>query len=364
MKVVLSTHLRYPGYMPLQYDHFFNFLVSNKKAAIKLRNLHKGISILDTDNSLVKAEDSVKFKSNIENLSKGYIIEVLSVKDSNNPLHKLKVYYEMDKNKEIFVHESYFTDFLIHLEIDDFREEVFKDDTKRKRYNAKIFEAFNFFVRSYNRTTKTGNVRHIEANDNHATSFILYQSFESLTTSNTFENFIKKGGLFKMEPTSVNMSIVGETGFVTDRTDFIAASTTGLTENLGKEDSIEYEFLSHALEQMVLNRNYKYAFLEAFLAIESSIDNFLDKKKLNANISKQYLEDFKREVGIGYKMNIELPLAIGFLDEKFKNLLIEINKIRKLRNEIVHRGTSITHIQARSAIDNIYMFVDHLKSLK
>jgi hypothetical protein len=61
-------------------------------------------------------------------------------------------------------------------------------------------------------------------------------------------------------------------------------------------------------------------------------------------------------------MNIELPLALSFIESELKDLLIEVNKIRRIRNDIVHQGLDITAEKTKGAIDTIYSFVNYIET--
>jgi hypothetical protein len=361
MTVALATLIRHPGYLPIKHNQFYQFQFKGKKVAIGLLNNTKGVKIVDNNNHIKNGDKCVELDKKLDKFTKGYVMKVSTVSNEKDIFNTLQFSYEIDNDREIFIYESYYTDFFILLEIEDFKIQVYEDDKKRERYNVKVFDAFNYFIRNYNKASKGGNISHIDLQSNKVDSTYLKQAYFKIDDKNSFESCLEKKESFSMEGTSISMGGIGDTGIIGQTIEEIQKVTHTLQSLLLMPETPENEFLSYALEQLQLRKNYKYAFLEAFLAIEFSIEAFLNAKKIKANISKQQIDDFKREVGIGYKMNIELPLALGTIDNEFKALLSDINKIRKLRNEIVHSGKDVSDGQARGAINSIYSFVDYLK---
>lgn len=119
-------------------------------------------------------------------------------------------------------------------------------------------------------------------------------------------------------------------------------------------------FLSNA-RQLLKFGNNKYAYLEAFLAIETSVEKFLSERKKKLGISDQNLSDFSRETGIGYQINIEIPLVLGEIDQEHMAIINTLNKIRKIRNNIVHRGYQVSDEDVDFAINVVQYYVVYLR---
>jgi len=99
-----------------------------------------------------------------------------------------------------------------------------------------------------------------------------------------------------------------------------------------------------------VNRNFKFALLQAFIYCENLIAGYLRGKKLAAGVSKKKLDDLESEIPISYMIAIELPCFIP-CDRDKRQHLGELDRIRRLRNEVVHRGGEVSEKDARSALD-------------
>lgn len=86
----------------------------------------------------------------------------------------------------------------------------------------------------------------------------------------------------------------------------------------------------------------------------------MQKRKKESNIPEKTVDEFNRETGIGYKMNIEIPLALGKADHAYTTMLQKINIIRKQRNNIVHRGAEVDINTATKALKTIKSFINYL----
>jgi uncharacterized protein YutE (UPF0331/DUF86 family) len=364
MIALLVTVLKYPCYLPIDKEHWFQFVFEKSKIAISINKVEKGINIVDNGNSINKGEGNIFLSNPLSSFSQGHFMELKSVNkltlEEGNDFEKLFASYDLRDKSEIFITENYYTEFVIYVEIDNFDKETFENDKKRQRYNNKLYRAFNYYIRKYNKSFKAGNIAHINTKDPEL--FILKQQYIILDGNKVFEHYLLRGTHFNLKPTEINNShSIAATGFIERNKDILKENTELLEKALSQPELPEDEFLSQALEQYQLRKNFKYSFLEAFIAIESVVERFLYKKKREVNIEKKQIDDFKTEVGIGYKTNIELPLAIGFVDKEFEELLKEINKIRKLRNLVVHQGVDVEPGQAISAINIIYKFVNYLE---
>lgn len=108
-----------------------------------------------------------------------------------------------------------------------------------------------------------------------------------------------------------------------------------------------------ALEEIHIKKNFKYALLEVFIFVEQIIVKALKSIKLSKGISKTTIKDFEKEVGIGYFLNIEIPLVLDSYKEN-QTLFQNIDKVRKKRNNVVHRGETVSESEAKFALENSY----------
>ena len=126
----------------------------------------------------------------------------------------------------------------------------------------------------------------------------------------------------------------------------------------GKPLKEESRLLEKAFEEADLHRNYKYAFLESFIVAESVISMALRKIKQDKGVSKTKLKEYAKEVGIGYQINVEIPVLFDNLTDNERQILGSINKIRKIRNEVIHEGISVSEETALEAINSVSKLIE------
>nr|WP_295870391.1 hypothetical protein [uncultured Chitinophaga sp.] len=363
MKAIITTLIRHQGVLPIKYEHWFQFLFKNKKAAIGLNKVTKGINVTDNENSLKNGQNCIELEHSLNKFTKGHIFKIEPDDTEDDNFKNLHLLWEPDNGREVFITETYFTDIFVFLEFDNFKEEIYNDDNLRIRYNKQILECLNLFIKKYNKVTRSGNLSHLENSESSKESFVLKQNYFVIDDDNTFEHYLQRGLELNMTATSLFIEPVGRSGIILNDHSSVNSMTEEMEKELLQNITLEEEFLSHALEQYTIKQNYKYAFLEAFLAIESSVEKFLEAKKIEANIPQKNIDDFRREVGIGYKINIELPIALlGNTPSNFNIMLNDLNTIRQKRNKIVHQGIGITAAEAYEAINKIYAFVTFLET--
>ena len=120
------------------------------------------------------------------------------------------------------------------------------------------------------------------------------------------------------------------------------------------EITTEEELLIKALDEFEDNKNFKYALLDSFISAETAIMKFVNKLKLENGVSKNKLDDYKEEVSISYVINIEIPFLVENLTDDERSVLGRINRVRKIRNDVVHNGKNVTEQEAREAINAVF----------
>lgn len=131
-----------------------------------------------------------------------------------------------------------------------------------------------------------------------------------------------------------------------------AAHSKHLSKYLKTEKQNDFinETLLSAKRELHVYKNYKYALLECFFIVENVIYNFIEEKKTSRGISRNKLKEASNRVGISYLINIELPMLVDNYDGKAKNLILSLDGIRKIRNNIVHNGGSVSKNEAENAV--------------
>ncbi len=100
--------------------------------------------------------------------------------------------------------------------------------------------------------------------------------------------------------------------------------------------------------------------MESWTGLEIAIVNFLKEKKLQKGVSKNKIESFETEIGISYLINIELQLVADVNDQRLKDLIAEMNKLRKLRNDVIHENRIVTRENAEEAISILGKFLNYI----
>lgn len=120
------------------------------------------------------------------------------------------------------------------------------------------------------------------------------------------------------------------------------------------------EFVLKASEELHVHGNFKYSFLESWTGLEIAIVNFLKEKKIQKGVSKNKIESFETEIGISYLINIELQLVADVNDQRLKDLIAEMNKLRKLRNDVIHENEIVARENAEKAISVLGKFLNYI----
>ncbi|HLG41407.1 MAG TPA: hypothetical protein VI461_17135 [Chitinophagaceae bacterium] len=120
------------------------------------------------------------------------------------------------------------------------------------------------------------------------------------------------------------------------------------------------EFILKASEELNVHKNYKYSLIESWTALEIAIVSYTTDHKVKKGISKNKIKDYERDIGVSYLINIELPLIHPTNDTAFKNLLSQIDLIRKLRNNAIHENKSVSETDATNAIKTLVEFLNYI----
>lgn len=110
------------------------------------------------------------------------------------------------------------------------------------------------------------------------------------------------------------------------------------------------EFLSMARHAAFHTKNFKYAVLEAFISVETLVVDYLIRVKLQRGVSKSKLDDYASEITISYMLNVELPMLVDNITAKERQILGNVDRVRDIRNDIVHEGKIATEQDAQFAV--------------
>lgn len=120
------------------------------------------------------------------------------------------------------------------------------------------------------------------------------------------------------------------------------------------------DFILRASEELNVHKNFKYSLIESWTALEIAIVSYLKDLKLAKGISKNKIDGYETNVGISYLINIELPLVHATNDNEFKELLLSIDSVRKLRNKVIHDNKQVLEEDAANAIKALICFLTYI----
>jgi hypothetical protein len=107
--------------------------------------------------------------------------------------------------------------------------------------------------------------------------------------------------------------------------------------------------LVKAAEELRINQDFTYALLLGYFSIEHVLTDYLEDVKEKAGISKPTIKVYRGEIGMAYKINVELPLVVR-ADHPVRQILPDLNAANSLRNAVVHKGRQATMQEAASVI--------------
>ena len=114
--------------------------------------------------------------------------------------------------------------------------------------------------------------------------------------------------------------------------------------------------LVDAYEELLLDRNFRSAFLSAFTIGEVMVRQYLHELKLKRGASKGKLDEFEAEIPFSYLLNVELPTLIGNLTDEERQILGAVDRTRKKRNAIIHKGEDVSQqevVDTLNAVKNL-----------
>jgi len=114
--------------------------------------------------------------------------------------------------------------------------------------------------------------------------------------------------------------------------------------------------LVDAYEELLIDRNFRSAFLSAFTIGEVIVRKYLYQLKLKRGASKGKLDEFEAEIPFSYLLNVELPILIGNLTDEERQILGAVDRARKRRNAIIHKGEDVSQqevVDTLNAVKNL-----------
>ena len=129
----------------------------------------------------------------------------------------------------------------------------------------------------------------------------------------------------------------------------------------GRPVPLSRETLSGALRAVDLYRSGKTAVIECTIAIEAAVSELVADEKLKRGVSKKKLDEYKKEVGIGYQLNVDLPMLLAPLTPQERGLIGAVDSIRKRRNAVIHEGAQPDREEGQRAVAVVRDFLNFLR---
>lgn len=328
-------------FLPLKSS--YNFISENKSFNIQIYDDKWSVNIVDYANELLFNEKEIKLKNYEFNLGNNSTV----ITSNGEPI--IVAQFADDGFREVY--QAPCTTVIVRFE------------SNENDNNPEIaLKGFKFFFKAYQ----------IISED----AFALSADELFLVTNTTFKFFYKyleselaMSAIERFEMVVVKRFELDKLGFSTYKlknrfnSEYNKANDQLMKIYLNSriKDDFILEALSNAQRQKTLYKNYKYALLECFFVIESVVYKFVEQKKIEKGISKNKLKDFTNRIGISYLINIEMPLLLEVNDEKSKRILDNIDQVRRLRNEVVHKNREVSVQEADLAIAAVNSLLSFLK---
>lgn len=336
----LYAELIYPGYISLNEKQWFGFNYKDKLIGIAIDRHIESLNAIDYNNDLENGKPTRPL----------YDIECkgLAIDYGIGPLNcHRKVLVDHIEGRVLFT--KYHTVLLV----------VHKSFKKNKSYADEMLykEVIDFFICKYRSV----------ADD---ISIPLLSEFKSKMyyTRKYFHEFTKSDNKLSLEdklfsPRNLSLSL-GEFKF-RDLTESIPAfdenSIINISNKLRKLLSSDFLLNSNETKESIIRigrdidvySNFKFGLLDSFIMCESLISTFLRDIKIAKGVSRSKLDKFEKEIPVSYLINIELPSFITDMTEKEKQLIGDLNRVRKLRNDVVHNNINVNKSDAIFAFNTL-----------
>lgn len=98
-------------------------------------------------------------------------------------------------------------------------------------------------------------------------------------------------------------------------------------------------------------QNYREAVIEAVIALEMALSQFVRKKWKERAVSQNAIDRAKRDVSLSIMINIELVALADPARRPSDQLIGKLNTARKLRNDIVHEGKiDVSELESKECV--------------
>ena len=350
----------YPGHFGLTIPSNYFLEVEGKPALVRLLNQIKPVEVLDFTNELIadpKGGNFRKLMNPIESPSSQsleFFGRTLETEQPDRTSHGLKEGKIADLPHRLTLDAISFdkyklyktrdwTDIVIIYEVEDIQNVTAVEATFFQK-------ALNRFNQVYRLMTKDSRVRYFDdvGEAIHWNIAKVEFSQEEMTGSPQ-DRLAAARESVKFENKSISFPYAHE-GFFEFDTKAITQKVFDLLK-ANRWLSVAEELLLNAHEAAYYRKNFRYALVEAFTAAEVCVSNFLSKSKLGRGVSQGKLKEYKDEVSISYKLNVEMPVFLENLRLDERQAIGRVDGLRKQRNEVVHGAKFVSEAEAKEAVE-------------
>lgn len=367
-KGLLLVHYFFPDPFHVKMPSEFLLSAAGRRAALRnIRHL-QGLELLDLTNAMVPDPEEkrgyvlnheISSPQNCKHITAAIVSEEKheELRKPKNPLAEIPHKVTFDTREEENLYRAfatkYFTEIQITYEIFD-TQNITSDD--REFYKSVTDE----FVKAYRYLSEDYRPRLLDDYDEPKWVQFFVATYARDDFARSVDECLFQAREFR--------SLDSQTIFRLDLQPHPFKDPNHATDELkaflerGKSVSTGREFLDAARHAAYHIKNHKYSLLEAFISSEYVVTKYLTDEKIRKGASRKKLKDYESEATMSYKLNIELPVYLENLTDKERQLIGDVDKVRRLRNDIVHEGKIATEDDAEFAVEAVSKLFEMLVS--
>lgn len=336
----LYTELIYPGYISLNNKQWFDFTYKNKLIGIAIDRHIESVNAIDFNNDLKEGKPS---RPLYEVDGKG-----LKIDYDTGPLNcHRRVLVDHFEGRVLFT--KYHTVLLV----------VHESFKKEKSYVDEMLytEVIDYFICKYRSIANDVSIP--LSSEFQSNRYYTRRYFHKFTGSDN--KLSLKDKLFSPRNLSLSLGVFKFHDLAESVPTYDENSIVKISNNLKKLLSSDSLLNSNKTKESIIRigrdisvyNNFKFGLLDSFIVCESLISIFLRDFKITKGVSKNKLDDYEKEIPVSYLINIELPSFISDMTEKEKQLIGDLNRLRKLRNDVVHKNKDVNENDALFAFNTL-----------
>lgn len=340
----------YPGRLMLEPKSAYMLSDGNRDYFLYLDRHIKAVEILDLNNEIIEHSSNniteYKLTHPIKEISKSN----RSIKHGDG-FHKI---IEDDRHLHRSFTDRYYSELIVRFDI------RVNEDAK-ELYNRHI-QIVKKFIECYIIVSKDVRIRFYDEiqDDNYVTKFASFKyTYNDKLLPRDKRLTIKTDK--KLEIKTMKYESVGGISPLIDR-----EAECKISHNVANLLDSNYEMKLHdrlllkSIQAFQLHQDYNLSVVNAFVSIEIHLGDYISSYKINNGVSNKKIKKYDNEIPIGYLIEVELPMILDEIDEEMRSVLGDINKLRGIRNKIVHQGYSATREEAISGVNSVMKYLEKL----